>query len=282
MRILVVDDNDMFARLTRTKLETWGHKATVVSSGIAAKRLVDREPFRLVIMDWKLPGMSGGELCRHIRNLKRRRYTYVIFYVDAADRDATVQALEAGADDYLVKPFSPVELRLRLKNCKRLLNLEDSLREGAGADESTGLVNLESFRQFFRVVMAENRRTETSGTLMFFHLANYRATFEGHGYGPAERLMVEVSRILHTGVRDSDLVARIDDGSLCMMLQNTFWDRCRTVAEKLMRDIRHTTIIVDDVEFRPEVRVEVVNYPQANLNADQVLREAPRLAVTDL
>jgi diguanylate cyclase (GGDEF)-like protein len=282
MKILVVDDNDMFARLTRTKLESWGHKVTVVSSGIAAKRLIDREPFRLVIMDWSLPGISGGELCRHVRGLKRRRYTYVIFYVDAADRDATVEALEAGGDDYLVKPFSPVELRLRLKNCKRLLNLEDSLREGAGADESTGLVNQESFRQFFRVVLAESRRTETTGTLMFVHLANYRETFEGHGYAPAERLMIEVARILNAGVRESDLVARLDDGSLCMMLQNTFWDRCRVVAEKALREIRHTTIIVDDVEFRPEVRVEVVNYPQANLNADQILREVPRLAVTDL
>lgn len=279
MKILIVDDNEMFARLSRTKLVAWGHNVTVVSSGSAARRLLDREPYRVVIMDWSLPGITGGDLCRHIRGLKQRRYTYVIFYVDMADSQRMVEAFEAGADDYLVKPFSPIELRLRLKNCKRLLNLEDELREGAGTDAMTGLVNLESFRQFFRVVVAESRRTETVGSLMYFHLNNYRATMEAHGYGPAERLMVELSRILQSNVRESDLVARTDDNSFCMMLQNTFWDRCKVVAEKLMHRVHHVSIVVDDVEFRPDVRIEVVNYPQSNLNADQILLEAPRLAV---
>jgi diguanylate cyclase (GGDEF)-like protein len=279
MRILIVDDNEVFARLSRTKLESWGHKVTVVSSGSAARRLLDREPYRVVIMDWSLPGITGGELCRHLRGLKRRRYTYVIFYVDAADSQRMVEAFESGADDYLVKPFSPIELRLRLKNCKRLLNLEDELREGAGTDTTTGLVNLESFRQFFRVVVAESRRTESGGTLMYFHLNNYRSTLEAHGYGPSERMMGELSGILHSSVRESDLVARTGDGSFCMMLQNTFWDRCKVVAEKLMHRIRHVSLVVDDVEFRPDVRIEVVNYPQANLSADQILLEAPRLAI---
>ncbi|MEX2648219.1 MAG: response regulator [Alphaproteobacteria bacterium] len=279
MKILIVDDNEVFARLSRTKLEAWGHRVTVASSGSAARRLLDREPFRVVIVDWNLPGYSGGELCRHIRSIKRRRYTYVIFYVDAAESQHMVEAFEAGADDYLVKPFSPIELKLRLKNCKRLLNLEDELREGAGTDTTTGFVNFESFRQFFRVIVAEARRTESAGTLMFFRLNNYRATFEAHGYGPAERMMGELSKIMTTGVRESDLVARTSDDSFCMLLQNTFWDRCKIVAEKLMHRMRHVAIVVDDIEFRPDIAIEVVNYPQANLAADQILMEAPRLPV---
>ena len=276
MKILVVDDNEMFARLTRTKLETWGHKATVVSSGTAAKRLIDREPFRVIIMDWALPGMAGEDLCRYVRGLKRRRYTYVIFYADTANKDGLVAGLEAGADDYLVKPFSPVELRLRLKNCKRLLNMEDELREGAGSDATTGLVNAASFRQFFRVVLAEAKRTESTGALMFFHVSNFKSTFESHGYAPAERMMQELAKILGRGIRESDLVARVDDGSFCMLLQNTFWERCAVVASKLMQPISHLSIVIDDVEFRPEVKIESINYPETNLTADQILLEAPR------
>ncbi|MGH6718676.1 MAG: response regulator [Alphaproteobacteria bacterium] len=279
MKVLIVDDNEVFARLSRTKLESWGHKVTVASSGVAAQRLLERELFRVVILDWSLPGAVGGELCRFIRGQKKRRYTYIIAYVDADDRDRMVEAFEAGANDYLIKPFSPVELRLHIKNCKLLLNLEDELREGAGTDTMTGMVNFESFRQFFRVVVAESRRTETVGTLMFFHLSNYGSTFEGHGYGPAERLMVEVARILQSNVRDSDLVARTADGSFCVMLHNTVWDRCKGVAEKMLQRVHHVSIVVDDVEFRPDVRIEVVNFPQANLSADQILMEAPRLAI---
>jgi diguanylate cyclase (GGDEF)-like protein len=279
MKVLVVDDNEVFARLSRTKLESWGHAVTVVSSNEAARRVFEREPFRVVILDWNLPDTAGGELCRFIRSQKQRRYTYIIVFFDAGDRDRMVEAFEAGANDYLIKPFSPVELRLHLKNCQYLLDLEDELREGAATDVMTGLVNFESFRQFFRIVVAESRRTETLGTLMFFHVNNYRSTFEAHGYKPAERLMVEVARILGDGARDSDLVARIAEGSFCLMLQNTFWDRCKVVAEKLLQRIRYVAVVDNDIQLRPDVRVEVVDYPQANLSADQILMEAPRLAI---
>src|ERR1041385_5856606 len=175
MRILIVDHDPLFGRLVKTKLDGWGHTVIIETNGVAALDRIQQQPQRVVILDNDLPGISGPDLCRKIRALKRARYTYVLFCTGRTDKDAQIAALEAGADDFLTKPLNTIELRLRLKNAKRMLNLEDELAQGAGLDRMTGVINDASFRQFFRVVVAEARRTQSVGALMFITVKNYLA-----------------------------------------------------------------------------------------------------------
>ncbi|MCZ6654431.1 MAG: response regulator, partial [Planctomycetota bacterium] len=193
MKVLVASNDRLFSRLTSKKLESWGHRITTAYDGNEALAHIKREPYRIVIADWDLPDLSGPELCVKIRQLKRVRYTYVIVYEkahDAADHDANkdqlMAGLQAGADDHLSRPFNPLELRLRLKNAKRLLNLEDELRDGPGTDTMTGVVNQSSFRQFFRVILAETERSKVRGALMYVHVDNFQEGFAAHGYGPMQ------------------------------------------------------------------------------------------------
>ena len=277
MKILVVDGDQLFARLIRTKLEKWGHAVHVESDGAAAYERIRREPFRAVVLDWDLPGMDGAELCRKIRALKRPRYTYVIFYTAKADKEALMAGLEAGADEYLVKPLNPVELRLRMKSGKRLLNLEDELREGAGVDRATGVVNDASFRQFFRVVLAEAKRTETRGVLMFATVENYDQVFDGFGVGPASSMMSEVAKMLGRNVRESDLVSRFSRNQFCVLLQNTFWDRCIPVAQKIESQAKNISVVVDDAPHSPRLVLAMVDYPQGEASFGAILDDKPRV-----
>lgn len=283
MKTLVVDSEQLFARLTKTKLEKWGHTVTIESSGSDAMKRIDKEPFRVVIMDLDLPGMSGQDLCRHIRALKRPRYTYIIFYTAKSDKDSLMAGFEAGADDYLIKPFNSFELQRRLKNGKRFLNLEDELREGGGTDAMTGLVNYASFRQFFRVILAESRRLERMGVpehmgaLMFIRVEDVNRISEERGFEPAQKLMVEIAKVLNGLIRMSDLVAKISDDEFCMLLQNTYWDKCAVVAEKITNQVSSLVIVVDDLEMRPKVSVATVNYPVPDLTSDQILTEGERI-----
>ena len=277
MKILIVDGDQLFARLMRTKLEKWGHTVVSEPNGAAAYERIRKEPFRMVFLDWDLPGMNGPELCRRIRELKRPRYTYIIFYASKSDKDSLMTGLEAGADDYLVKPLNTVELRLRMKNGKRLLNLEDELREGAGTDKATGVVNEASFRQFFRVVLAEARRTESRGALMFVTVENYDQIFETAGVSPANSLMAEVAKMLSRNVRESDLVARLDKTQFCVLLQNTWWDKCLPVAQKVENQAKNLSVVVDDVPHSPRIAIEVVEYPQAEAAPDEILTAKPRV-----
>ncbi len=279
MKILVVDGDQLFARLMRTKLETWGHKVVVEYDGRSAFERIKREPFRLVIMDWDLPGLTGPELCASIRKLRRQRYTYIIFYAAKADKDSQMAGLQAGADDYLTKPLNTVELRLRMKNGKRLLNLEDSLREGPGVDTATGVVNNAGFRQFFRVVVAEAKRTMAEGALLFVTVTNYREVYQQHGYTPATNLLVEVARTLQKSVRDSDLVARVSEDSYALLLQNTNTIACRPLIEKLKLQLGALSVYIEDFDIHPAFTLEGVNYPQVDLGAEQILDETERASL---
>jgi diguanylate cyclase (GGDEF)-like protein len=277
MKILIADSDPLFSRLLKAKLEKWGHSVFVEHDGKAAQQRIAKEPFRMVVLEWDLPGVSGPELCKYIRSLKRARYTYTIFYTDKTDKDSLMACLEAGADDYLTKPLNSVELRLRMRAGKRLLNQEDVLREGPGNDQSTGVVNGASFREFFRVILAENRRAQGNGTLMFVTITNYAEALSHFGYNPSESMMAEVAKLLLRVTRMSDLVARLSENTFCILLSHTFWDKCAPVAEKIEAQAQGISVIVDDEHLRPEVAVSAVNFPQDDMSYEDILDNAERM-----
>lgn len=277
MNVLLVSDDILFSRLVKKKLESWGHETAVETTGTDAYERIKKEPFRVVITGWDLKGMSGPQLCKRIRALNRSQYTYIMIYTSRSDKDSMMAGLEAGTDDYLTRPYNAVELKLRFANCERLLNLEDELREGAGTDAATGVVNGASFRHFFRIILAETRRAESTGTLMFVRVNRYRDIFSEYGYGPTQTLMVEISKALNRSIRASDLVARLSDDEFCMLLQRTNWDLCIRVAEKVTSQMQNMSIIVNDTELRPDVSIASLNYPVEELSSDDILALPDRI-----
>ncbi len=276
MKVLLVSDDLLFSRLVTKKLESWGHEVAVETTGTDAHDRLLKEPFRVVITGWDLEGMTGPELCLRIREVRRRRYTYVIVYTSRTDKDSMMECLGAGSDDYLTRPFNAAEFKARFENGERLLTLEDELREGAVTDAVTGVTINASFRHFFRIILADARRTETTGVLMFARVIGYRDILSQHGYGPAQKLMVEIAKALGRSVRESDLVARLSDDEFCLLLQRTNWDLCARVAEKVSEQMLNMSIVFDDVELRPEVSISSLTYPVENLSGDEILTRADR------
>ncbi len=277
MKVLVVDPDPLFSRLLKSKLEKWGHRVSVEHDGELAYDLIAKEPFRMVILENNLPGIDGLELCRRIRKLVRPRYVYIVFYADFSEISSVMACLEAGADDYLSKPLNTTELQLRIKAGKRLLNMEDMLREGAGMDLSTSVVNDASFREFFRVVMADSVRANIEGTLLFAQVTNYASTLEAHGYNPTESMMAGLANLLRKIARSSDLVARLSDDTFCIMLQHTNWDKCRPVAENIAAQAPNIAVMLDNGSIGPEVEISTINYPQGNQDFAQLLDQGERI-----
>ncbi len=274
MKILIADGDQLFARLMRTKLERWGHRVQVETDGESAYRRIQREPFRMVFLDWDLPGMSGPDLCAAIRRMRRARYTYIIFYTARSDKDSILAGLEAGADDYLTKPLNTVELRLRMKNGKRLLNLEDELREGAGLDIATGCVNRASMEKFFKVVLAESRRTENPGVLMSVLVSNYHLVMQSVGFSPAQSMMAELASVFDDNLRESDLVSRINDDQFLLMLQNTDAETSQAVADKIRLRTDNLAVQFEDIHIRPEIQMHVTQFPAGDRKAGELMEQA--------
>jgi diguanylate cyclase (GGDEF)-like protein len=185
--------------------------------------------------------------------------------------------LQAGADDYLTLPLNPLELRLRVKNAKRLLNLEDELREGAGLDEMTNVVNFASFREFFRMMLADYIRTKRHGVLMYVRINDYDQAFAEHGYDTTRRMMSELAAVLRRSARDCDLVARHTDDEFCVMLHDTHWDKCTPAADRIIANAESISIVVGDETLYPNLTINAINFPIEGLDVDEILTLSERI-----
>ncbi len=129
MKVLVAEDDRTSRYLLESFLMKWGFEVVVANDGSEAwreLRLTDAP--RIAILDWMMPGMEGVEICRKIREHAAESYTYVILITAKGQKEDVLQGLEAGADDYLTKPFDPSQLRARLRAGTRILEANETLR----------------------------------------------------------------------------------------------------------------------------------------------------------
>jgi len=164
-RLLIVEDNDIDAELLQCALSAFGYECDIAQSGDEAFRRIRSGDYRLVISDWEMPGMSGLELCRNIRE-RIGRYVYIILLTSHSGTQHVVTGLSAGADDFLSKPFEPDELCVRIRTGERILAIASrdvtifSLAKLAESrDPETG-AHLERIREYCLLIGEDLARQE--------------------------------------------------------------------------------------------------------------------------
>lgn len=144
MKILFAEDDLTTRMMLQSVLSKWGYEVVTAADGNEAWDAMQQEDEpKLLILDWMMPGMDGPELCRRLRSQERLEALYIIFLTSKSDRRDIVQGLEAGADDFISKPFDNDVLRARIEVGKRILSLQARLREKEklqGALEMAGTV----------------------------------------------------------------------------------------------------------------------------------------------
>lgn len=127
MKILVVEDSLLMRRLLCKHLQQWHYEVLEAEDGRQAWELLQAQSVPLVLSDWIMPEMDGLELIRRIRARERPEYVYIILLTSKSEKEDLVRAMEAGADDFLVKPVDPEELRVRVREGERIIRLEHAL-----------------------------------------------------------------------------------------------------------------------------------------------------------
>jgi sigma-B regulation protein RsbU (phosphoserine phosphatase) len=129
MRILIADDDPTGATMLARSVERWSLQTLVVHDGEEAWRAIDEGGIGIAILDWMMPHVDGLELCRRIRQSDRHAHMHLILLTARDSRADVVAGLDAGADDYLIKPFDPEELRARVHVGIRVVALQDRLAD---------------------------------------------------------------------------------------------------------------------------------------------------------
>lgn len=216
MRVLVAEDNAVMRRLLESALRRWEYEVISTADGLEAWQILSSaDPPPIAVMDWMMPGLSGVELCRRLRARSEPPYVYAVLLTGRSDRADVVEGLEAGADDYVVKPFDMEELRVRLRAARRIVELErrlleaqEQLRQAALRDPLTGLWNHGAILEMAGRELARARRSGEPVGLLMIDLDGFKRCNDGRGHQAGDAVLVELARRLTQAVRAGDHLGR--------------------------------------------------------------------------
>ena len=138
MQALIADDDPTYRSLLEGLLREWHFEVIVVEDGQQAWDILQRKDApKLVLLDWMMPEMDGFEVCKNVRDMDDGDNTYILIITGSRNKKDMMRVVVAGADDYLMKPFEPIDLKIHLRNATRFLRVREELDElrQAGASQ---------------------------------------------------------------------------------------------------------------------------------------------------
>jgi diguanylate cyclase (GGDEF)-like protein len=216
MRVLVADDSLVMRRLLESTLESWSYDVISAKDGDEAWAVLSAgDPPRIAILDWMMPGLSGLDVCRMVRERAGPDYTYIILLTSKSQREDIVEGLRSGADDYVVKPFDRHELEVRLRVGRRIIDLQTqlleaqaALKEQATRDALTRVWNRASILEILgREADRAKREMRPLGVVMM-DIDHFKAVNDTHGHLAGDEALKETAFRVSGAMRSYDSFGR--------------------------------------------------------------------------
>ena len=267
--VLLVEDNAFLRQVLQDLLTAAGHPVTVAADGAEALDLLAERHYPIVLTDWLMPVMDGRELCRAIRRRPDTPYTYIILLTSQQSREDRLAGLEAGADEYLVKPVDEAELHARLRIARRILDLESTLKRSleelrslAVKDPLTGFYNRRFLVERLPAELKRATRYERPFSVILFDLDHFKEVNDRFGHGAGDRVLQSCSRALESSLReDLDWVVRYGGEEFLVVLPETDLEGAQVVAERVRAAIAATAITVGGGQLSVTASLGVASLP---------------------
>ena len=252
MQALVVDDSAVYRKLIGDHLRSWGFGVTLAESGSEAWQILEQPNApKLVLLDWVLPDLDGIELCQRIRQAgSSSPYIYIILLTSKEGRQNMLQAMQAGADDYLVKPFDELELKARLLVGKRILDLQEelvsareSMRHAATHDSLTGLTNRGEILAMLERELERARRERKPVAVILCDVDHFKNVNDSLGHLFGDEALREIGRRLRAQLRVYDGVGRYGGEEFLMVLPSCDLPNALLRANELREIIAKTPVV---------------------------------------
>jgi two-component system cell cycle response regulator len=226
LKILIADDDLISRRILGKILEQAGYEVLAVENGRKAVELLAMaDGPRLALIDWVMPELDGPGVCHEMRKLPGKSYVYIILLTSKESKEDIVAGLKSGADDYLIKPCHPEELKARLLAGKRILQLEDQLvqareemRFKASYDALTSLWNRGVILELLDKELERSRREHSFVSLLLCDIDHFKHINDLHGHPVGDEVLRQVSKRLLGSVRSYDFVGRYGGEEFLILL----------------------------------------------------------------
>jgi diguanylate cyclase (GGDEF)-like protein len=259
MRVLIAEDERISRLYLTDVLQDWGYEVVSAADGTAACEIL-RGPDapELAIIDWAMPGMDGVDVCRVIRDTVKDRYVYLIILTSRSETKYIVEAMNAGADDFVTKPFDLDEMRVRVRAGRRIAELERDLRVAASRDALTGLYNRGAIFDILRKEMARQEREHQPLSLMLADLDHFKRINDSYGHLAGDAVLREVAQRMSAVLRPYDALGRYGGEELLVVLPACDERGAAEVAERIRASVAASTIVTEQGNIAASVSIGVV------------------------
>jgi diguanylate cyclase (GGDEF)-like protein len=240
LHLLLVEDEPTQRKLVERQLQRAGYNVETASNGEEALEKIVSGQFQLLLTDWEMPGMDGRTLCRRVREANLPTYLYILLLTSHSSTDDVVAGLDAGADDYLRKPANAAELLARLNSGRRIVRLEQSLRDANAKiqqlSETDSLVGTFNRRYLSSQIVREvdrARRYKHPLSAVMADLDRFKLINDERGHQTGDEVLRHFADLTKSSLRPSDWVARYGGEEFVIVLPETNIIGATVAAEKL-------------------------------------------------
>jgi len=239
--ILLAEDDPVTRMLMTRFLKKAGYEVDAVADGAEALDKMMKRYYPILVTDWEMPGMDGVALCKAVRNLQLDGYVYALLLTARDAKEHIIAGLEAGADDYLIKPVHEPELIARLNAGRRILALEHSLRAAnqrnrilSITDALTGAYNRRYLMEQLPREIERCRRYGYPLSVIMCDIDHFKQINDAQGHAAGDEVLTQfVARVQRSIRSNSDWIARYGGEEFLMILPETGFKSSVFVAEKI-------------------------------------------------
>ncbi len=281
MKVLVAEDDVVQLRLLEVTLSKWGYHVLSARDGETAWQILQQEegPI-LAILDWMMPGYSGPQLSRLIRDQSSKLYTYIILLTARKDKESIIEGIDSGADDYLGKPYILDELAARIRAGKRILHLQEelmkaqeALREEAMRDPLTHLWNR---RTIFNRLEAELNASKSTGKpvgVILADLDHFKQINDTWGHLFGDYALLETVKAMQGAMRPTDSIGRFGGEEFLVVVPGCGFEETIRAAERIRTAVESTPLRQGNGTLRVTISLGcTASIPSRNDSLEMMLR----------
>lgn len=209
MRVLIAEDDFTSRTVLASVLKKNGHEVVETVNGAEAwDELQKLDAPKLVILDWMMPEMDGPEVVRRVRAIQSPQPPYIIILTSKGEKADIVAGLDAGADDYLAKPFDAAELQARMRVGQRMVELQETVVRQATHDPLTGALNRRGILHALEKEVARAKRSSTRLCVGMCDIDHFKKVNDTHGHLIGDDVLCGVVQRIQSDLREYDLIGR--------------------------------------------------------------------------
>ena len=277
MKLLVAEDDASTRLLLRVTLRKLGYDVLAVENGQQAWDAFREGGYRILISDWNMPDMTGLDLCRKIRSHPAQEYTYLFLLTAYNGKNHFLDAIGAGVDDFMSKPFDKEVLAARLHVAQRILDLQKTLQFQASHDLHTGIWNRSAMLDFLAQELDRAQRENKSIGVVLADLDRFKRVNDTYGHQAGDEVLNAAAERFKGVLRPYDRIGRYGGEEFLMVLPGCDGPSAVHVAERMRQSLGECAVPTADGEIRVTASLGVTaSGKDRPCDVDSLIREADR------